>query len=637
MFEDDDKLISKIEDLDFFSPAHSGVEGDPTIATDFDDFEASDDSAILNILRDQGETEDEDATIVISAPELPEALLHNSEDVQDQTTTPQPTKKFGRYNLIKRIGLGGMAEVFLANQDGPAGFRKRVVIKRILPHLTLDERFVKMFLQEARIAASLTHSNIVQIYELGEENGHYFLAMEYIDGASIHQIARICWYYNRPVPIELIISAAADAALGLHYAHNFQDPDGRPAGLIHRDISPDNLMVNKEGVTKILDFGIAKTRSRGNTRNTHSGELKGKLPYMAPEVIRSLPLDGRTDLYALGVCMYWLLTGQRPHSGASDSDVFDSILKHTPRPPKSLNRQIPSDLNDLVMSLLAKKPRDRPANGEILHDILAAMLPNRNRVVADFVAQTMGWARELAEGVKPGERPNTFVAAASCLSNSAPRSPVIPLVQPPPHGSLFSAERTEDLFSGSLNRPSQVSDALLDAPTRLLPDLSDHILRGSPQSTKKIASDIAATLEDLGLPSNITPGRGLADELAAPQPKHRSAAPVVDKITGELIPGPLEALQALESLEAIEDVSHDKVQDGYTTDVLVKKSRRLTKLIWLVFALLLMAFILFVVFIRYFPTENSSLAPKPKTPLHQLLDEAPKPQSPVTSKRQMAK
>ena len=299
----------------------------------------------------------------------------------------RPAQQLGRYTLTKRLGVGGMAEVFLAHQDGPAGFSKACVVKRILPHLAEDTRFVQLFQREARLAGLLTHTNIVQIFELGEVDGTYFIAMELIDGPSLHALARSAWRQGKPIPLELVCCAIADAALGLEAAHTQTDADGNSLRIVHRDISPDNLMINREGVTKILDFGIA--RSNASSERTSTGELKGKIPFMAPEVLRGEEADARTDLYALGVTFYWLLTGRRPFTGTSDLVVMQSIITKTPPPPSEFNPTVPEVINDLVMSLLAKRPSDRPQSGADVHDVLASITSSRRAVVAPFVKDVM--------------------------------------------------------------------------------------------------------------------------------------------------------------------------------------------------------------------------------------------------------
>jgi serine/threonine protein kinase len=281
--------------------------------------------------------------------------------------------KLGRYTLLRLLGRGGMAEVYLATQDGPAGFAKTCVVKRIRPHFAVEKRFVDMFLREARVAARLNHANIVQIFELGQEGNEFFIAMEHLDGITLHRAARRCWANDSPLPMEVALRSIADAAQGLAHAHDLHGYDGTPTPLIHRDISPDNLILTKDGVTKVLDFGIAKTIDEVDDV-TKTGELKGKVPYMSPEQIKGDTLDGRSDLWSLGVTLYWLLTGRRPFDGGTDHMTIDHILRAEPAPPRDLNPLVPPAVQRIVLSLLEKDPTKRIENGHVLHDQLVSLL-----------------------------------------------------------------------------------------------------------------------------------------------------------------------------------------------------------------------------------------------------------------------
>ncbi len=299
----------------------------------------------------------------------------------------QLPQRLGQYTLVELLGLGGMAEVFRAQQDGPSGFRRELVIKRIHPHLSIDERFVQMFLREARVAQGLQHRNIVRIDELGVDKGIYFIAMELVDGLTLQRLARRAWRSGLSVPMELIVAAAADAATALNYAHSYIDPDGSARRIVHRDVSPDNLIIDRAGNTKLLDFGVAK--AAGSISVTRAGEVKGKVPYMAPEQLHGRPLDGRSDLYSLGATLYWLLTGKRPFRGETDLEVMQAIAYQEPVPPRELNGEIPEVLERVVLRLLSKQPDGRHANGQQLADELTAMVLPSRRDVASFVEEAM--------------------------------------------------------------------------------------------------------------------------------------------------------------------------------------------------------------------------------------------------------
>ncbi|OGQ20204.1 MAG: hypothetical protein A2138_09415 [Deltaproteobacteria bacterium RBG_16_71_12] len=288
---------------------------------------------------------------------------------------PVDETQLGRYKLLGLLGKGGMAEVFLATQDGPAGFQKTLVVKRIRRSLAEEPKFVDMFLREARVAARLNHPNIVQIFELGEAQGprgkDYFIAMEFLDGVSLHRAARRVWAKSQSMPMEVALRAVADAALGLHHAHNLVT-DGRLTPLVHRDVSPDNIMLTRDGVAKVLDFGIAK--STDNNEQTGTGEVKGKIPFMSPEQLHGDPLDGRSDLWSLGVSLYWLLTGRRPFDGATEPMTIDAILRRAPPPPRELNPLIPMPVEAIILQLLEKERTKRIATAAELSDRLLMLL-----------------------------------------------------------------------------------------------------------------------------------------------------------------------------------------------------------------------------------------------------------------------
>ena len=274
--------------------------------------------------------------------------------------------RLGRYTLLGKLATGGMAEVFLARQDGPQGFAKTVVIKKILGHLAEDEQFVEMFLNEARLAALINHPNVVSIYELGEdaESGSYYMVMEYIDGCNLKRVAHAAARNHKRIPIEMCAKILADAAAGLDYAHNLKGEAGKPLNIVHRDVSPENILVTYGGQVKVVDFGIAKaTVAEGRTR---TGQLKGKFGYMAPEQTLGKPLDRRADVWALGVVLYWLCTGQKPFSGDSEGAIIQKILYATPQAPSERNPAVDPEMDRIILTALAKDPAQRYASA---HDL----------------------------------------------------------------------------------------------------------------------------------------------------------------------------------------------------------------------------------------------------------------------------
>ncbi|KFE68565.1 serine/threonine-protein kinase [Hyalangium minutum] len=256
-------------------------------------------------------------------------------------------QQLGKYQLIRKLATGGMAEVFLAKAAGPMGFEKTLVVKRILPHLAEDPAFVEMFLSEAKLAAQLNHPHIVQIFDFGEADGEYFLAMEYIDGPNLRVLLKRAQTAGLELPPAVCARLIASACEGLAFAHDFADPEtGEPIGLIHRDISPDNILVSRQGAVKVVDFGIAKSASQGH--KTQSGVIKGKLAYMPPEQIRAKALDRRVDVYALGVVLYELVTGCKPFESETDASTMQAIL-FEPMVPAAQHRP---DLSEPLLRIL---------------------------------------------------------------------------------------------------------------------------------------------------------------------------------------------------------------------------------------------------------------------------------------------
>jgi serine/threonine protein kinase len=250
-----------------------------------------------------------------------------------------------------------MAEVYLGRAEGPGGFVKKVVIKSILPEHAGDLTFVQMFLNEARLAALLNHQNIVQIFDFGEESGTYFLAMEYIEGESLRTLTRHHKNKGQTLPADLAARMMVGICEGLQYAHDLCDDNGVSFNIIHRDISPDNLLISSTGVPKIVDFGIAKAAS-GN-HQTQSGQLKGKFGYMPPEQIRGEGIDRRLDIYALGITLHEALTGSRPFVAATDIELLHLILKYEHVPVLSKNPDVPVELAKIVDTATATAREDR--------------------------------------------------------------------------------------------------------------------------------------------------------------------------------------------------------------------------------------------------------------------------------------
>ncbi len=300
-----------------------------------------------------------------------------------------PSGSSGRYYPIAQLGRGGMSEVYLAVARGPAGFSKLVVIKRLLSGLVAEAHFLDMFLDEARLAARLNHPNIVQTNEVGVADEKYFIAMEFLDGQPLLKIVQRL--LPRPLPVHVALGIATNVCAGLHYAHTVADFSGTPLGIVHRDVSPHNIFVTYAGQVKIVDFGIAKAASR--TTETQTGILKGKIAYMSPEHIGGVPLDGRSDVFSLGVVLFEALTGQRMW-GSPTRDV--NIVKRlvtgdVPASPRSLVPDLPEDVDSICRRALAVDRDKRYGSAlEMQKDLEAsiARLPQRasERDIGEMIA-----------------------------------------------------------------------------------------------------------------------------------------------------------------------------------------------------------------------------------------------------------
>ncbi|HSD71794.1 MAG TPA: TonB family protein [Thermoanaerobaculia bacterium] len=301
----------------------------------------------------------------------------------DATPTPTPTRRaepreavapsgpdrFGQYELLERIASGGMAELFRARRSGVEGFQKIVAIKKILPHIADNDEFITMFADEAKVAAQLNHPNIVHIYDLGKiEAGGYFIAMEYVEGTDLRSVLRSGRHHDLPLPVPLAVYVASKVASALDYAHRRRDPRGEELRIVHRDVSPQNILISHEGEIKLCDFGIAKADRK--VSQTESGALKGKLQYMSPEQAWGKPIDHRSDLFSLGCVLHEMLTGERLFRGDSDLTVLELVRKAEVTPPSRANREVPPALDAIVLKALAREPQDRYGTGsEMLRDL----------------------------------------------------------------------------------------------------------------------------------------------------------------------------------------------------------------------------------------------------------------------------
>lgn len=269
----------------------------------------------------------------------------------------QKPTKFGRYILLDRINVGGMAEVFRGKMQGVEGFERLVALKRILPGIASDPDFIEMFVDEAKLAVQLQHANIAQIFDLGKVDDNYYIAMEYVSGIDLRTMWDRARNRNRLLPIAMSCYIMQRACEGLDAAHRKKDQDQRDIGLVHRDVSPQNVLISYEGEVKVIDFGIAKSKSK--VSKTQAGILKGKFGYMSPEQVRGVDLDNRSDIFACGAVLYELVVGDRLFLGESDFSTLEKVRNVEMVPPTRLNKNLSPHLERIVMKALAKNREDR--------------------------------------------------------------------------------------------------------------------------------------------------------------------------------------------------------------------------------------------------------------------------------------
>jgi serine/threonine-protein kinase len=405
---------------------------------------------------------------------------------------------FGRYSLLTPIGSGGMAEVWKAKAHGARDFERIVVIKRILRHLCQDPKFVEMFTAEARLSARLSHPNIVQVFDFGEWHGEYFLAMEYIDGVTLSTVVDQM-LATGPVPVGLALRVVRDVALALGYAHALTGSDGRPLGIVHRDVSPSNVMLGIDGTVKLLDFGVAKAASLTDEK-TRTGVLKGKLAYMPPELVDgNSEVDQRVDLFAVGVMLHELLVGRRLFRGRDDFHTIALVRACVVPPPSETRKDLPPGLDEICLKALARDPEKRFQSGAELAATLTPLLhdlrwdtTNTANLVAELVRSPAVAAREptaaTAEGhrrqggsstddVKPLPRRPVWTAGITLLSAAVALACGFALGRNRPSGAIASQPTKADGTSLVLVA-SEPPDATVKIDGETQPETTPTAIRG---------------------------------------------------------------------------------------------------------------------------------------------------------------
>jgi hypothetical protein len=301
--------------------------------------------------------------------------------------------QLGRYEILQQLATGPVADVLLARAKGLEGFTRHVVVKQIRPELASDERFVQAFLNEARIAASLHHQNIVQVYDIDEDHGRYYFAMEYVHGEDVRKLLLKVRELDTLVPIDQVVAIGAAAAAGLHHAHEQVDANRSPLGLVHRDVSPGNILIGYDGSVKLVDFGLAKPAL--SSAKTRTGSIAGKAPYMSPELCQGKPIDRRSDIFALGIVLYELVTAKRLFKGDNDYLTMTAIVNGDVAPPSAHRPDVPRALDEIILRALAKLPAARfqtamDMRAQLEGFALDAELRTSGKSVADYMIRMFG-------------------------------------------------------------------------------------------------------------------------------------------------------------------------------------------------------------------------------------------------------
>jgi serine/threonine-protein kinase len=458
-----------------------------------------------------------------------EALSEELSDEPSDFGSLRPGTRLGRYELLLPIARGGMARVWAARQHGTRGFQKLVAIKTILPHLADEPEFERMFLDEARIASGVHHPNVCEIYELGEERRVLYLAMEWVNGDSFSRALRAS---GRTEACDFGIAARiiADACAGAHAAHELEDEDGRKQNVVHRDLSPHNILINWDGVTKVCDFGVAKALNQLH-EHTQAGQLKGKISYMSPEQVTGDPVDRRSDVFSLGCVLYEATTGKRPFRGEGEHNVMQSIVDGQFEPPSAILRNYPRDLERIVTRALGHIPNQRFASAEHMRFALEEFLAKGPLVSQSHVA-TLVRAR-LGEML---ERRRERIKQASSEQAKAQWDPkgVPPSRDPIDHRSGVKPSSQPSLGHARPERADQTSFGRVTTDQILsMQALGSSSTSTVPHSPAAIAQSVD-TAETTGVV--LPPRVGMSMESA------RATSSIEEAIKASLVPNPLEVV-----------------------------------------------------------------------------------------------
>jgi serine/threonine-protein kinase len=434
---------------------------------------------------------------------------------------------YGRFRLTGRIGVGGMAEVFRAVVRGPEGWERELVVKRILPHLSGNAEFTKMFIREAKISALLVHPNIVQTFEFGQAEGTYFIAMEGVQGVTLRELLTKLRNERRAMPFMVIADVAKQICTGLDYAHTLQGPDGAPLEIVHQDISPTNIMLAFNGTVKVLDFGIARAASFAE-EEAKKGLIKGKVAYLAPEQVNLQPFDHRIDIFALGIVMHEMMTGVRLFQAKNDINKMRQLLAAPIPPPSSINAAVPRELDRIVMKALEVDPAQRYQTATAMANDL-----ERTMIAARHSSRDLA---KLLRGLFVEETEEPLVV----VDGAAPAAAVPQPMSGPPTGSMASVRTSTQEISHTertrSSRPNLASQALDGALRAEQGRLRNERLKGHARAVFALAAFIAVVAGGVKAWPHVAPF--LHELLASAPPPPPPAAPPMPAVDQTPAPEP---------------------------------------------------------------------------------------------------
>gem|GEM_PF-763700 len=418
------------------------------------------------------------------------------------------------YQVLAKLATGGMAEIFLARGASAAGVERYVVLKRILRERASDANFVQMFLEEARLAAQLNHPHVAQVFDIGKLGDSYFFTMEYVHGETVRALLHRARSLRREIPLGNIFTVIANAASGLHHAHERIGMDGRPLGIVHRDVSPSNLMISYEGSVKVVDFGVAKAENRAS--ETRSGTVKGKISYLSPEQCRGASVDRRSDLFSLGIVFWEMLTTERLYRRASDFENMHAIVTEPPPPPSTRRPGVPPEIDAIAVRLLSKTPEERFQTAGELVDALETVAARNNVIMS-----SSGLSRFLRELF--GQRPEPWVEMEQ--QREAPEGVTVTSEPIPPEliAKLdpvdMSLARVRDLSAMQMSTSqSQQSKSPLPPPVAAAPAPAPMMPAPAPPRNP---------IDDLPVLRQRPSSEAIETNIAAPRPHSTSVAPPV--------------------------------------------------------------------------------------------------------------